>query len=124
MTHPQQVYIARSSLLLTLVAILFLATTARHLPVVENLNDKLNHLLAFFVLAMQLDFSFPDQKSTYYPKYIALLLYGILLECIQNFLPHRTFSLADVLADGAGIILYLSCHPLFRKLPLLKRRWH
>ena len=72
---------------------------------------------------MQLDFAFPETKSFYYQKYIALILYGVLLECVQNFLPHRDFSIADVAADMGGIITYLCAIPLLQMVPIVKKRW-
>ena len=123
MTLKSQIILARSGLIVTVLVIFFLATTARQIPVVESINDKLNHFLAFFVLSLQLDFAFPSTKSTYYQKYVALLSYGILLECVQNFLPHRDFSIADVAADIAGILGYICTVPVIQTLPILKKRW-
>jgi len=124
MTPKSQVLLARCGLCVTVLVIFFLATTARQIPAVENINDKVNHLLAFFVLSMQLDFAFPGSKSTYYQKYIVLFLYGVLLECVQNFLPHRDFSIADVAADIGGILAYIGTVPILRTLPIIKKRWH
>jgi VanZ family protein len=68
-------------------------------------NDKINHLLAFAVLAALADGSFPGQG---WAKWATLLGYGLTIEAVQIFLPYREASGWDLLADGAGIGLYVA----------------
>ena len=71
-------------------------------------NDKLNHLLAFGVLAALVDRSFPSQEPGQgWGKWASLLGYGLFIEVVQSFLPYREASGWDLLADGAGIGLYV-----------------
>ena len=71
-------------------------------------NDKLNHLLAFGVLAALADRSFPGQEPGQgWGKWASLLGYGLFIEVVQSFLPNREASGWDLLADGAGIGLYV-----------------
>ncbi|RJP85192.1 MAG: VanZ family protein [Desulfobacteraceae bacterium] len=104
----------RTLLLVTATVILFLATTPREIPVVSGFNDKFNHVLAFLVLAGLADKSFPETKSSL-KKMLPLLGYGILIECIQYFIPWRMFSLYDVAADAAGLIVYQAAITGFNK---------
>ena len=54
-----------------------------------------------FTLAFLADFSFP--ASRFGPAKIApLLAYGVLIELVQYFLPHREASWLDVVGDGAA----------------------
>jgi VanZ family protein len=106
-----------------LIAITHLATTRIQYPVVENINDKLNHILAFYVLALLVDFSFPQDKFVV-SKVLALLGFGLLIEVIQYFLPYRTFSLYDLAADGGGLTVYWFSLPTLRYVPLLRCRWN
>ena len=71
-------------------------------------NDKLNHLLAFGVLAALADRSFPGPgPGKGWGKWVSLMAYGLLIEGVQSFLPYREASGWDLLADGAGIGLYV-----------------
>jgi VanZ family protein len=112
----------RVVLCIALAAIMYLATTPQHYPVVESVNDKVNHILAFFVLGLLADFSVPRSGFTS-SKIGALLAYGLGIEVIQFFLPYRTFSLLDWLADGIGLALYGFFLPVVRSLPWFSRRW-
>jgi VanZ family protein len=112
----------RLALIVAAVMVLHLATTPLHYPVVEDVNDKASHVLAFFGLALLLDFSFPD-SGLGWRKILALLAFGLLIEAIQYHLPYRTFSLLDWAADGLGVVVYGLSLPGLRYLPVLRRRW-
>ena len=104
------------------VLISHLATTERTYPGVESLNDKVSHVLAFGALSLSADFSFP--RSPFGTgKILALLGYGILIECVQYFLPYREASVFDVMADGAGIAAYAFGFAYLRQIPGLRRLW-
>lgn len=70
---------------------------------VSGLDDKLQHLLAFAGLAAMARMGFPQLpvRTVLLP---GLLGYGLLIECIQWFLPWREFSLPDLAADAAGAV--------------------
>lgn len=75
-------------------------------------HDKLNHLLAFGVLAWLADLAFPgpgpDPWSGWgLAKWVGLLGYGLFIETVQFFLPYRDFSLWDLAADAAGLLGYV-----------------
>jgi VanZ family protein len=75
--------------------------------------DKLNHILAFFVLLGLLDNAYPALR--WLNKLFLLLVYGVVIECWQGLLPAREFSLLDVVADGVGLLLYWAIRPLLSK---------
>jgi VanZ family protein len=112
----------RLALIGALAAITFLATTRQEYPLVKDLSDKANHILAFYVLALLVDFSFPKEKLGF-AKVSALLTYGLLIEITQSFLPNRTASLLDLVANGVGIALYKLSLPLLMHVSGLGRRW-
>ena len=102
--------------------ITWLATTALPGPVIFDLSDKLNHLAAFFTLALLSDFAF--RGNSFWPaKFLPLLGYGLLLESIQHFLPYRDFSLLDLGTDALGMGLYAASVPLLRRHPPFAERW-
>ena len=112
----------RVVLTVALTAVTHLAFTPQQYPVLKDLSDKANHIFAFYVLALLVDFSFPKDNLGF-TKVFALLGYGVLIEGIQHFLPHRTSSLLDLLADGVGIASYGFSLPVLRHVPLFRRRW-
>ncbi len=93
-----------------LVVILMLATQPGDTAVDVLGWDKLDHVLAFVVLACLIDLSYPDLPFRLL-KPVALLGYGLAIESVQYLLPTRTFSLFDLLADGVGIAFYLAGRP-------------
>ena len=112
----------RVLLCITLAIVTYLATTAFEFTVVSSIYDKINHFVSFFVLALLLDFSFPNFNFNRF-KIILLITYGFSLEMIQHFLPHRMFSLLDVVADIVGLAGYGLLIPLIKNIPILDRRW-
>jgi len=112
----------RVLLCITLAIVTYLATTTLEFTVVSSIYDKINHFVAFFVLALLLDFSFPNFNFNRF-KIILLITYGFSLEMIQHFLPHRMFSLLDVVADIVGLAGYGLLIPLIKNIPILDRRW-
>ncbi len=116
---PLRLAFFRMCLVVALAAITFLATTSREFPIISSVSDKINHVLAFFVLAGLTDGSFPGKKF-WKVKALLLLGYGMLIECIQYFIPCREFSLLDVAADGAGLMVYQA---VVKKLRITIGRW-
>ncbi len=116
------IIIYRVLLVAAVIIILYLATTHLKIPVVEDINDKVNHIFAFYVLALLLDFSFPTSPFRA-KKVSALLSYGLAIEIVQYFLSYRTFSLFDLGADAFALVIYRISLPWLRLLPLLRKRW-
>ena len=71
-----------------------------------TLNDKLQHILGFGLLALLAHAAFP-RCSPWTRILPGLLGYGLLMECVQCLLPWREFSLLDLVADLCGAVLVL-----------------
>ncbi|HSB34286.1 MAG TPA: VanZ family protein [Nitrospirota bacterium] len=112
----------RILLAMALCVISYLSTTTLEVPVVQEVNDKLEHVLAFSVLALLADFSWPESGFGA-AKILSLLAYGLAIEITQYFIPYRECSLFDLGADAAGLLLYGLMVPLLMKVNLLKGRW-
>lgn len=73
--------------------------------------DKVAHMAAYGVLAATLLVAFSDQQKNTRPKRVLWLtvllcvLYGISDEFHQSFVPGRSSSFLDVLADCAGAVI-------------------
>jgi len=91
------------SFFICLISIEYLATTSTSIPIIENSWDKVNHLIAFFVLYILLYSGF--KIFTTLGKISLLLVFAVQIEIVQYFIPNRYFSLLDIVADGIGIVI-------------------
>lgn len=82
------------------VLVLALLPVAPHLPTTGW--DKVNHVLAFAVLAALGQWSYPRGTAA---VLLSLLAYGCLIEALQALTPHRSAEWGDLLADGIGLAL-------------------
>ena len=117
------ILVSRGVLIIAMCIITYLAMTQRHLPVVDDLYGSLNHILAFYLLALLIDFAFPA-KPPVLAKIVLLLGYGLGIEVFQGQFTERTFSMIDLLVDMIGIMLYLASIPILKHLPWLRYRWN
>ncbi|MBW0147772.1 VanZ family protein [Marinobacter arenosus] len=103
----------RTALLISVLAILFLATTANPYPVPSSASDKVNHLIAFAELTILTRLAWPQAKAVWFVP--PLLIFGFAIEVVQATLPYRDFSMADLAADGVGILVGLLPWPGLRR---------
>jgi VanZ family protein len=104
---------------LLVIFILAVIPDTDKLPEITKLSDKLNHVAAFFTLAILIDFAYSNKSFLW--KFNFLVWYGLLIESIQYFLPYREFSLYDLAADIAGLLFYFTVREL-KKLNYLPVR--
>ncbi len=105
---------ARLLLALALLIVTYMMLTPSPGPIQASVNDKAGHALAFFVLSL-LSHAGWARHDFNWRFVLPLLAYGIVMECIQYFIPHRFFSSADILADTAGILVYICLLLLYRQ---------
>ncbi|WP_225316510.1 MULTISPECIES: VanZ family protein [Marinobacter] len=98
-------------LIISATAILYLATTSEPYPVPSADSDKLNHLLAFLQLTIVTRLAWPGLSRLWIA--CGLLAFGVTIEIVQAQLPYRTFAVADIVADAAGIAIGLLPCPAF-----------
>lgn len=91
----------RLCLVVSVIVILYLATSSQPYQVPSSPNDKVNHLIAFLELALLARLGWPRLGVMHLVP--PLLGYGFAIELIQALLPYREFSLADMVADTVGI---------------------
>lgn len=109
-------------LLVAVCAISYLAFTSPEQGVAVRGWDKLNHAVAFYVLALLIDFASPRTRFGAV-KVLALFAYGVAIEAVQYFIPTREASLNDLFADAIGVLAYVCSLPLLARVPPLDRRW-
>jgi len=118
----QQIWLCRVILVIVVLVIAYLATTPLTMALTVSVSDKLLHGLAFLVLLLLADYSWPA-TGLGADKLVWVFAYGVLIEVVQYFLPYRDFSPADMLANALGMGVYPLIVPLLRRLPLLGVRW-
>ena len=115
-TMPKIILLARTGFFLCVLGILWLALDPQPITTAAIFDlDKLNHLAAFMVLALLLDYSFPLSER-FWLKWLPLLGFGGLIELLQLLGGHRLFEWGDILADASGLIVYLVLRPRLRAL--------
>ena len=93
---------SRVLLVLSILAISFLATIEINSSWQTRVDDKLMHFLCFAYLTIIFKFAqFIDQD---FLLYVIVLAYGILIEIVQMYLPYRSFEFLDIFADLMGIL--------------------
>jgi len=113
--------IAKILLVLAIGVILWLALHPS--PPISGLQlDKLNHLAAFFVLALLTEYAFPSATISA-QKLLSLLGFGLLIEVLQYWVGYRYFEWLDVAADAAGIVLFWVIRGTLRRTfdPLIQK---
>ncbi|NRD23420.1 VanZ family protein [Winogradskyella litoriviva] len=101
--------------LLFIIWIIFSANTGGNNIFFEFVNwlpfgDKIGHFFLFGCLTLGVNFAFNFKKFTFWevlPLGTFLVSVFVLIEELsQGFLPNRTLDVADLLADGLGIVSF------------------
>jgi VanZ family protein len=93
------------ALIVSMIIILLLSTAHIDGPTPMTGWDKLNHLIAFMELIVLARLGWPAQSRL--GAGLAVLAFGLFVELVQAPLAHRSFSLLDIMADGAGVLVGL-----------------
>ncbi len=113
--------LARIALVTAFLGITCLAIMPSSGSLPSSGNDKLNHILAFYVLSLLVDYSFPSISFNYI-KILSLVGYGAAIEIVQFFATSRSCSLYDLLADTFAIFIYIITRELLRFILIYSRR--
>ena len=84
----------------------YLGMTPAPPAIIQTLSDKLLHAVGYLMLYLSCSIAYP-LPSHVGRKLLGLLGYSILIEILQNSIPHRGFSLLDILANALGLLLGL-----------------
>jgi len=108
----------RITFVAALLLITWLALTPSPPPAAGMMWDKGNHLIAFLVLAFLAEFSLQPYALA---SWLGLGCYGVAIEIVQWLLEFRYFELNDIVADCAGILLYILLSPLTNRIEFLRQ---
>lgn len=84
---------------------IWVATEKLDFPPEVDINDKVIHVIVFFGFAVLIDLA-SSREPFWLWKGLPLLSYGVGVEVMQYFTPFRSFSVLDMVADFAGILIY------------------
>lgn len=96
-----------------LIIYTFLGLTRNTGEMIPAYNDLVMHFTGYVVAGISISFAWP--RSAYWQRGLFLLLYSIAIEIGQHFLPPRTFSVLDILANFSGIVMGLVLYMLLKK---------
>tara|TARA_B100001057_G_scaffold282098_1_gene282430 strand:- start:430 stop:819 length:390 start_codon:yes stop_codon:yes gene_type:complete len=101
------------------IAIISLARVDKVASRILLLQDKLNHLIAYFFLTLSWFYALHQKKFS--PKntrhlILCCILYGIFIEVLQSILTsYRTASYLDILANSVGVVIGALAFHFFEK---------
>ena len=105
---PARRWLRRLPFVAVALLVLVLGLEPVPLPQLFPRQDKLHHLLGFAALCFTTHVAFPRARSRWLIP--ACLLAALLIELCQGlFLPYRTASLGDMLANTLGVALGWAC---------------
>ena len=105
-------------LVVSIIAIIYLATAGSSHSIQITFSDKFQHMLAFAELTVLARLGWPQASVS--KSVVALIGFGLLIELIQASLPYREFSVLDWVADAVGIAIGLA---FARLISTVTRRW-
>ena len=102
-----------------LFASLYLSLTPIANAVPAVLNDKLVHMVSYFILILTFDFSVKSGEAIFV-KAIFVFVYSCAIEYAQGFVPGREVSFWDIVANAVGIFSFVLCVPLLKRINAYK----
>lgn len=89
------------SLALVIIGITFLSLMPPSTPVEIKVNDKIGHFIAYCVFMLNLGLLLKSKH--YLIGALAIIGFSCLMEFFQGFVPGRSVSWLDVLANSTGV---------------------
>lgn len=84
-------------------------------------SDWLMHFTGYVVAGISISFTWPQWHWRYRAMFV--VVFSIFIEIGQHFMPPRTFSVTDILANGSGVLTGIGLFYVLRRIaprPLLR----
>ncbi|MBI4684809.1 MAG: VanZ family protein [Nitrospirae bacterium] len=82
----------------------------------KDISDKFMHFMAYFITTALLCFAFRPVRISLSLIYgLLIFFYSIAIEIFQYFLPYRTCSLGDMIANLSGILSFIFPYVVYIK---------
>lgn len=85
-----------------LVLYTFMGLSRSAMVLTSIASDKLLHFSGYAVFIISAMLAYGKRRSLVF-LFVLLFAYSILIECVQYFLPYRSFEVKDILANLAGL---------------------
>lgn len=95
--------ILKVSLGLVVIAIAYLSLTPSDTLTIGN--DKISHFIAYGTLMFNSGLLTFHEKNKFIRAIFLCVLYGVLIEIAQHFVPGRFMSIYDIIANVAGVVI-------------------
>ena len=105
--------VARTLFFVGVIAVAWLSLAPQDAVPEIDLWDKLQHFVAYAVLAFCGGFAFSPGRSELAVS-ILLVAYGCILELAQVYIPGRSGTIEDALADGLGVMIGMAIVRVWR----------
>lgn len=89
---------------LLVAAVVYLSLTPHPIEVPGEQGDKYGHIVAYSTLMIWFATIYHARRERI-ALAVAFVLLGVALEFLQRLTGYRTFDIADMVADGVGVIL-------------------
>ena len=94
----------RITLVIIIIGICYLSITpSESLTIIGN--DKISHFIAYSALMFNVGLLTYLNKPRFIRGVVLSILYGGIIEIIQHFVPGRSMSFLDIVANTAGVML-------------------
>lgn len=113
----------RTSLVIIIIAIIYLSLKSPSDSIEIKINDKIGHLIAYCVLTVNAGLLFPSKK--WWLVVVSAFVMSAIMEYLQSFVPGRFTDWKDLVANGSGaligwLILILFCEKIMYLLKWLR----
>lgn len=96
----------------SLLIILITTLTPGDGKIAGNYLDKIVHAFIFLLLAVSISYKYHSSNNLWLMLF-ASILFGLLTEVIQHFIPGRNMEIYDMIADTLGVILGYSLYETY-----------
>ena len=107
--------VARTLLFFGVIAVAWLSLAPHDAIPEVDVWDKLGHFSAYAVLAMCGGLAFPTGRAEVAVG-VLIVAYGCILEIAQLYIPGRSGTVEDAIADGLGVMVGVGIVRILRRI--------
>lgn len=108
-------WVFRAQFAVLLLIYFYLGSTRISAEVAATFNDLVAHALGYGIAAISAYIAFAWRRFFVF-SLLFLWVFSIFVEVVQFYLPYRSFSLMDILANTCGLFVGALCILIWRRL--------
>jgi len=111
----------RSIFLIYVIVVLYFSLSPSPIGAEILHSDKLSHFIAYFVMGFLVYITFRAFRQKVY-MFVLIILLGVLIEGAQHYIPGRTASYTDIVANTLGLLIsYFVCWLAASRITKMKK---